>query len=169
MSSGRAALAACLACSCIAFAVGQQAAPVGAPQPAAPAPGPATTMSQVETRALDPFSRVATCVPFTVLVQPSTGYQLTVDAEPSVHQAITTLIDGNTLILEASALNTIQQIKVTVGLPASNLSAITARGTAPVIVSPGFSASTLAVNAQGTGSLGVLGVNYTDVQLVNSG
>ena len=123
----------------------------------------------MQTRALDPFSRVALCVPFTVLVQPSSAYQLTVDAETAVQQAVSVLIDGDTLILESSAFTTHQQIKVTVGLPASKLSAVTARGTAPVIVSPGFSAAKLTVMAQGTGSLGVLGVNYTKVDVVNSG
>ena len=168
MKKGRIALIACLLGSCLSLAVGQSA-PASAPQPAAPAPGPGSGVPQVETRQLNAFSRVATCVPFTVLVQPSTGYQVAIDAEPSVHEAITTLVDGSTLILEASALTTQQQIKVTVGLPASNLTAITARGTAPVIVSPGFSSKTLNVNSQGTGSLGVLGVNYTNVELLNSG
>ena len=168
MQRGRVTLVACLLGSCLALATGQSA-PAGAPQPAAPAPGPGNSVQQIETRQLNAFSRVATCVPFTVLVQPSANYQVTIDAEPSVHQAITTLVDGGTLILEASALTTTEQIKVTVGLPASNLSSITARGTAPVIVSPGFSSSTLSVNAQGTGSLGVLGVNYTNIELSNSG
>ena len=169
MERGLLTLVACLLSSCLALAVGQSA-PASAPQPAAaPAPGPGSAVQQVETRQLNAFSRVATCVPFTVLVQPSASYQVAIDAEPSVHQAITTLVDGSTLILEASALTTTQQIKVTVGLPASNLSSITARGTAPVIVSPGFSSSTLNVNAQGTGSLGVLGVNYTNIELSNSG
>lgn len=167
MSSKCAGFVACL-CSCIAIAVGQ-ISPASAPQPAAPAPGPSSAYSQVETRPLDPFTRVALCVPFTVLVQPSTGYQVTIEAESAVREAVTALIDGNTLILEASAFTTQQQIKVTVGLPASNLSSVTARGTAPVIVSPGFSSSMLMINAQGTGSLGVLGVNYTSMQLVNSG
>ena len=168
MDTSRIILVACLLGSCLALAVGQSA-PASAPQAAAPAPGPGNGVPQVETRQLNAFSRVATCVPFTVLVQPATGYQVAIDAEPSVHQAITTLVDGSTLILEASALTTTQQIKVTVGLPASNLSSITARGTAPVIVSPGFSSTTLNVNSQGTGSLGVLGVNYTNVELLNSG
>ena len=168
MGMGRIALAALLICACLALAAGQTA-PASAPQPAAPAPGPGSSVPQVETKQLDAFSRVAACVPFTVLVEPSTAHQVIVDAEPSVHQAITTLIDGSTLLLEASALTTTQQIKVTVGLPASNLSAITARGTGPVIVSPGFSSSTLNINSQGTGSVGVLGVNYTDIELINSG
>ena len=168
MQRSRIVLVACLLGSCLALAVGQSA-PASAPQSAAPAPGPGNAVPQVETRQLNAFSRVATCVPFTVLVQPAMGYQVAIDAEPSVHQAITTLVDGSTLILEASALTTAQQIKVTVGLPASNLSSITARGTAPVIVSPGFSSTTLNVNSQGTGSLGILGVNYTNVELLNSG
>ena len=169
MGSRRTKLLACLFCSWIALAVGQVSPAAGPASGTAPAPAPANQSFTTETRPLDPFSRVAVCVPFTVLVQPTTGYQLTIDAEAGIHDAITTLIDGNTLILEASALSTKQQIKVTVGLPASNLSAITARGTAPVIVSPGFSSAKLSVTAQGTGSLGVLGVNYTNLDLVNSG
>jgi hypothetical protein len=168
MGSKRVGWIACLVGSCIVLANGQ-VAPASEPQAAAPAPGPSGGAAQVQTRALDPFSRVALCVPFTVLVQPSSAYQLTVDAETAVQQAVSVLIDGDTLILESSAFTTQQQIKVTVGLPASKLSAVTARGTAPVIVSPGFSAAKLTVMAQGTGSLGVLGVNYTKVDVVNSG
>jgi hypothetical protein len=135
----------------------------------APAPGP--TSSRVETRdlTLTPFSRVALCAPFTVLVEPSEGYQVTIDADDAVKQAITTLVDGSTLLLESNAFTTTNPIKVTVGLPATALSAITARGTFPAIVAPGFTAPQLTVNAQGTSGLNVLGISTGLLTIVNSG
>lgn len=136
-------------------------------QSGAPAPGPAS--SRVETRPLTAFSRVALCAPFTVLVQPSAQYQLTIDADDAVKQATTTLIDGDTLLVEANSFTTTNPIKVTVGLPSTALSAIIARGTFPAMVAPGFSASKLSVTSSGTSQLNVLGISVGELTFVVSG
>ncbi|BDA48144.1 hypothetical protein COCOBI_11-4030 [Coccomyxa sp. Obi] len=160
-------------CTVCSLLVGSFAQPTQGPsastgaQSGAPAPGPSS--SGVETRPLTPFSRVALCAPFTVLVQPSTQYQITIDADEAVKQATTTLIDGDTLLLEANSFTTTNPIKVTVGLPSTALSAIIARGTFPAMVAPGFSAPKLSITSSGTSQLNVLGISVGELTFVVSG
>lgn len=162
-------------CMFCALLVSSSAQPTPGPsaeagsQIGAPAPGPASSRVQTRDLTQSPFSRVALCAPFTVLVQPSEGYEVTIDADEAVKEAITTLIDGDTLLLESNAFTTTNPIKVTVGLPATALSAVTARGTFPAIVAPGFTTPKLTINAQGTSQLNVLGIDTGMLTLVNSG
>ncbi|CAL8462862.1 g2396 [Coccomyxa elongata] len=160
-------------CTVCLLLVGSFAQPTQGPsasagaQSGASAPGPAS--SRVETRPLTAFSRVAVCTPFTVLVQPSTQYQITIDADDAVKQATTTLIDGDTLLVEANSFTTTNPIKVTVGLPSTALSAIIARGTFPALVAPGFSAAKLSITSSGTSQLNVLGISVGELTFVVSG
>ena len=160
-------------CTVCLLLVGSFAQPTQGPsasagaQSGASAPGPAN--SRVETRPLTAFSRVALCAPFTVLVQPSAQYQITIDADDAVKQATTTLIDGDTLLVEANSFRTTNPIKVTVGLPSTALSAIIARGTFPALVAPGFLASKLSITSSGTSQLNVLGISVGELTFVVSG
>lgn len=154
-----------LACSYAQPAPGP-AADAGSPS-AAPAPGP--TGSGAQTLPLTPFARVAVCTPFTVLVQPSSGYSVTIDADEALKGAITTLVDGDTLLLESNSFTTTKTIKVTVGLPASKLTTVTARGTFPVVVAPGFTSQKLTISTQGTSVLNVVGIDAASLSIMNSG
>lgn len=167
--------AGCLLLCLVWLGITSSQARVGAPAPgpepdvtaAEAAVAPAAAATQSEIRTLQPFNRVAVCAPFTVLVEPSTLYQLTIDAEAPVRSAITTLVDEGTLLVEASSFSTDLPIKVTVGLPAGALTAVTNRGAFPGVVAPGFNASKLTINAQGTSQLTVLGLT-ADTLVVGS-
>lgn len=164
-----------LLCLLVLGSAATQAQPAPAPAPqdsitaaaAAPAPVPAPT--QVEVRTLEPFNRVALCAPFTILVEPAAGYQLTIDAQSDVRSAITTLVDTQTLLVEASGFTSLYPVKVTVGLPANQLSAVTNRGAFPGLVAPGFTASKFTATAQGTGPLSVLGLSAQSLVVSNTG
>ena len=164
-----------LLCLLVLGCAAAQAQPAAAPAPqvsiaaAISAPAPASAPTQVEVRTLEPFNRVALCAPFTILVEPAVGYQLTIDAEADVRSAITTLVDTETLLVEASGFTTQYPVIVTVGLPANELSAVTNRGTFPGLVAPGFNASKFTATAQGTGPLTVLGLSAQSLVVSNAG
>ena len=164
----------CLLALGCAWAQVEQPAAAPAPQisstaAAAGALAPADAPTQVEVRTLEPFIRVALCAPFTILVEPAAAYQLIIDAQADVRSAITTLVDTQTLLVEASGFTAQHPLKVTVGLPASKLSAVTNRGTFPGLVAPGFTASKFTASARGTGPLTVLGLSAQSLAVLNTG
>ena len=163
----------CLVGLCSSCSHARMGAPAPGPQPdvtaAAAAVAPAAAATQTEIRTLQPFNRVAVCAPFTVLVEPAALYQLTIDAEATVRSAITTLVDANSLLVEASSFSTNVPIKVTVGLPAGALTAVTNRGAFPGIVAPGFNASRFTINAQGTSQLTVMGLTVDKLVVGSTG
>lgn len=75
--------------------------------------------AQAPVRELPPFSRVQLCVPFNVLVSPSTrppAYGIQVEADPAVAAALTAAVSGGTLQLESGGFSTPSPIQVQGGV-----------------------------------------------------
>jgi hypothetical protein len=104
-----------------------------------------------------------------MLVEPASSYQLTIDAEPAVRSAVTTLVDTGTLLIEAGGFSTAYPVKVTVSLPAANLTGVSTRGAFAGVVAPGFTASRFTAISQGTGQLSVLGLSTASLVVSNTG
>lgn len=54
-----------------------------------------TATAQPSTVPLQPFSAVQVCAPFSVLIKPGNGYSVTLDAEQSVKNAVSTLVKAD--------------------------------------------------------------------------
>lgn len=77
-----------------------------------------TSQAAVLTKSLQAFSSIKVCTPFNVLIQPSSGngqYQVLLDADSAVQQALQASVSSNVLSLGASGrFKTSNPIKLTV-------------------------------------------------------
>ena len=77
-----------------------------------------TSQAAMLTKSLQAFSTIKVCTPFNVLIQPSSGhgqYQVALDADSAVEQALQASVTGNVLSLGASGqFKTSNPIKLTV-------------------------------------------------------
>ncbi|KAL4457556.1 hypothetical protein ABPG75_012421 [Micractinium tetrahymenae] len=112
----------------------------------------------VPIQELPQFSVVQVCVPFNVLISPSTGspaYGLQVSAEPAVSDAIKWTVSNGTLALETGGFVTSQPIKVVIYLPADQFTELDHLGQlSNVYVADGFNPPSFTLR-QGAGGGGV--------------
>jgi hypothetical protein len=112
-----------------------QQQPTAAPEepptpPAPPVELPSTTLD------LEPFNTIALCVPVSLLVLPTTAtdaqqpYSLTLEAEDPVQQGLQAQVtpEGILSITSVANFTTNQPIRLTVGLPADQLTAVQHNG-----------------------------------------
>lgn len=79
---------------------------------------PSMTQAAPQTKTLPPFNAVRVCVPFNVLITPAANanqYQVVLDADAPVQQALQATVDNNVLSLGVSgSFETSNPIKLTV-------------------------------------------------------
>jgi hypothetical protein len=111
-----------------------------------------TAQQQQQEYSLEAFSNVTSCLPFNVLISPSSqdggtssssgSHSLRVDAAPGAAAALRAAAVNGTLFLGFNrSFESTTPLKVTISLPAAGLVAVDNRGQGNVIINPGFSAS----------------------------
>lgn len=147
-----------LGCAVLAVVAGQ-----AVPTPEAGSP-------VTKTLPLPAFSNISICTPLNTLVLPGPAgqYGIVLSGEPEVLAEIDASVNGQVLsIVLNGPIDTTQEVKVTVMLPADALSAVEhyAPG-ADVVVARGFQATDFsAQSAFGAGELYIQGLTATNVQL----
>lgn len=90
---------------------------------------------------LAPFSNITSCLPFNILIAPSsstTAHTLITSVSPEVEAALRIAVTNNTLYLGFNkSFETTGPIKITVTLPASKLQVVENKGAGSVIINPG--------------------------------
>ena len=125
--------------------------------------------TDVQSRPVAPFGKIALCVPFTTAVQPSDSYHITIDAQPEVARSIGVTVTDDILSLDISAVVATARIKVIIGLPSTALKDLSTSGVGSVTIFPGFISDNLTISASGTGSVLAHGINATRAQVSSTG
>ncbi|KAK9834866.1 hypothetical protein WJX81_004703 [Elliptochloris bilobata] len=106
-----------------------------------------------DMRMLPPFSEINANVPFNVLVMPG-KYSVKVAAEKSVADALQTNVTDGLLTLTTNAsFASSQPIKVTVMLPAGNLTSANVIGSFDLVIGSGFRAKNISVTSMGAATV----------------
>ena len=124
----------------------------------------------VRADSLGSFNKVAICAPVNAKITPGSGYSYQLDADDSVKAALKLTVSGGSLSVETEADFTAQQpIKLTIELPADQLTGVDTR-TSDVLVTEGFSSSSgLIVANAGTGKIVLQGARAGSLAIQASG
>lgn len=129
--------------------------------------GPAGTYN------LNPFNTIVSCVPFNILVSPSsdnTTYSVTTALNAQVDAALRFRVQNQTLYVGFNrSFDSPEVIKVNITMPASQLWSVTNYGLGDVYLNPGFSTDNTTLLARGTGRLFARGLNTTALNITSSG
>lgn len=119
------------------------------------------------SRQLEAFSGIRTCLPFNLLIKPSSGeYSLTVDSDKAIDTAISSEVSAGVLELTTkTGFNVSQPIKVWVTLPSNKLENIVKSAASDVVVQQGFKVKKLDVLVNGLGQLIINDIRVDDLVL----
>ena len=123
------------------------------------------------TQSLPNFNNVTVAVPLNVMITPSSGYSLVVDAEQQVMNALKATVSNNVLNLESYGdFQSNQPIKIIVNLPQDQLSQVNNIASSNlVVVDTGFAVGELTANLAGTGTVYFASIDAPQVTIDSSG
>ena len=120
---------------------------------------------------MQPFSKIMHCAPFNVMIEPGTGYKVSITADDSVKAGVSAAVHDETLHLEVTkGFETANPIKVVVSLPHDKLQSVYNKAPqSDIAVAQGFRVHSFNAHNAGSANLYLEGLDAENASLENSG